>query len=72
MTNTNDDELEYVHARIDQLIQQIALEVGLQDRERRNLPRNQWSDSVKMASNRFWGADDVAAEFFHRPKRQRP
>lgn len=57
------DELAYLHDRIDQLIWQSALEVGLlQPKDER---------PVHLARERFWAADDEVAENHGRPKRQR-
>lgn len=66
-----DPDIEYLHARIDQLIKQMAIEVGVADQRPSKLINDQWREAVKMASNRLWGADDVIAEQFDRPKRER-
>ena len=64
-------ELAYLHERIDQLIRQTAVEVGMLERKTDPLqaPRQhkQQTDCIKLALNRFQAADDAAAEKFGVP-----
>ena len=64
--------LAYVHERIDQLIRQTGIEVGLLELKVRQLqahtgidPPAIWPPSDKvyeLAKERFWAADDAAAD----------
>lgn len=65
------EELDYLHARVDQLIRQMAIEVGVNDQRTRKLNQEQWREAMQLASNRLWGADDMIAEQFNRLKRTR-
>jgi hypothetical protein len=56
-------ELEYLHERIDQLIAQTAVEVGILNYQRDELRSGgqlsltQQAERIKLAKNRFWAAD---------------
>ena len=64
--------LAYLHERIDQLIRQAGIEVGLLELKVRQLqahtgidPPAIWPPSDKvyeLAKERFWAADDAAAD----------
>jgi hypothetical protein len=66
-------ELGYVHERIDQLIRQVAVEVGLLKMQMGDyaFSREEQTEIITMATNRFWAADAAAAEKFGRSPRER-
>jgi hypothetical protein len=68
------DEIAYVHERIDQLIRQVGLEVGMADIKRQTpageTDRAYGDHIMELAKARFWAADDAAAERFGRPPRE--
>jgi hypothetical protein len=67
-------DLEYLHERIDQLVRQAALEVGLIRLHTGIDPastRGEQDLSLELARNRFWAADDAAADNHKKTKRER-
>lgn len=69
----NTDELAYLHERIDQLIRQVSLEVGLEASHRHvhyGVDRARTTEIIDLARNRFRNADDAAAEKYGRDRRK--
>ena len=60
-------ELDYLHERVDQLIRQTALEVGLASIDAPGRERGDYI--MTLALNRFKAADDAAGERCGRPSR---
>lgn len=68
------DEIGYVHERIDQLIRQTALEVGLIRLHTGIDPastHNEQEESLQLTRQRFWAADDAAGEKHGKEPRDR-
>ena len=64
--------LAYLHERIDQLIRQAGIEVGLL--ELKVYMGGAWAPNDKvyeLAKARFWAADDAAADNHGQPHRER-
>jgi hypothetical protein len=70
------DELEYLHERVDQLILQTAVEIGILNyqvhdlRSGGQLTLTQQAERIKLAKNRFWQADYAVAEARGKPSRE--
>ena len=66
--------LHYIHARIDQLVRQTALEIGLIRLHTQIDPgsaRSEQDHSMELTRSRFWMAQDAAATEHHQEKRER-
>jgi hypothetical protein len=66
--------LHYIHERIDQLINQTALEIGLIRLHTGIDPGSAQSEcdrSLELTRRRFWMADDAAGEKHGKPPRER-
>jgi hypothetical protein len=68
--------LYYIHERIDQLVRQTALEVGLLrlhlgvDTVNAEDPREGEKVSMQLTRQRFWAAQDAAADNHHQEHRE--
>ena len=71
------EELAYLHERVDQVIRQAGIEVGLLELKVRQIMgtlNGVWPPSDKiyeLAKQRFWAADDAAADNHDQPHRER-
>ena len=66
------EEINYLHDRIDHLIRQSGIEIGLLDaRSRGVLFRDDRDKVYELAKKRFWAADDAAAQNHNREPRER-
>jgi hypothetical protein len=66
--------LHYIHERIDQLVRQTALEVGLLRLHAGADPasaRSEQEHSLDLTRQRFWTAQDAAADNHGHPHRER-
>ena len=71
MTHPKSPEDLYIHERIDQLIRQVGIEIGILDVARRRPSTEQEADiAYDLAKQRFWAADDAAADNHQRPHRE--
>lgn len=65
--------LHYIHERIDQLVRQTALEVGLLRLHvgvDRGDTREQQDHALALTRQRFWAAQDAAADNHHQRHRE--
>jgi hypothetical protein len=70
MTSPKTPEESYLHERIDQLIRQVGIEIGILDAKSRD--STQFSEKAyELAKKRIWAADDSAADNHRRPHRER-
>jgi hypothetical protein len=61
----NEGGLYYIHERIDQLVRQTALEIGLLRMRTgmdRDDTREQQEHAMQLTRQRFWAAQDAAAD----------
>ena len=61
--------LAYLHERIDQLIRQVGIEIGILDAKSRGATVVA-EDAYRLAKQRFWAADDAAADNHQQPHRE--
>lgn len=70
------DQFAYLHERVDQVIRQAGIEVGILEMKINDL-RGAWPDKhyrdqvYDLAKKRFWMADDAAGEKFGKEPRER-
>jgi hypothetical protein len=66
--------LHYIHERIDRLVRQTALEIGLLRIHTGADPNDtteQQTHSIQLTHNRFWGSQDVAADDHNQERRNK-
>ena len=65
--------LHYIHERIDQLVRQTALEIGLLRLHAgvdSGGSRSEEERAIQLTRNRFWAAQDAAADNHHQQHRE--
>jgi hypothetical protein len=68
---SDSSEWDYLHERLDQLIHQTALEIGILECKAHSPEPTEAQDKrMALARDRFWAADDAAADNHRRRHRR--